>query len=320
MDQLRNILAFEWLVIGEYRLQVADLLWLLLVWVSLWGVMRLVKGLLKRKTWLGRIEPNDEQRKAFRRLARFLLYPLAIVLSLGILGVNISSLLFYELYHPDEARGIKTIHILGIIATIIAARGLLWYVNRWFVKSNKAQNLVVDQGRRLAIFQIIKYAVVLLVLLFCLTLLQVNLSVFWVGTTGLLLVVGLALQQTFNDFFSGLLILLDGTIEVGDMIFVDSLRLTGEVKEIRLRTTIVETLDSTNVIVPNSSITSSNVVNWTYNDKETRFRLNVGVSYDSNVQLVRKVLRSCAISHGLVLPRPNSANSPAPVRNPVKIA
>lgn len=304
LDQLQAILRYEWLIIGNYRLDVGHGLLLLLIWGVSWLLLRILRGVIRKKSWFGRMEPNDEQRKVFHRLTKLLIYPLAFILSLQVLGLDIGTLLKYQVFSPEEEKGVRISHLLGIVLTVVLARGILWYLYRWFVSSNKVQPIQLDQGRRLAIYQIIKYAVVLLVILLCLTLLQVNLSVLWVGTTGLLLVVGLALQQTFNDFFSGLLILLDGTLEVGDLIFIDSLALEGEVQEIRLRTTVVETLDSQSVIVPNSTIASTNVVNWTYNDKETRFRIQVGVAYGSNVQLVRKILRSCAASHGLVLKSP----------------
>ena len=116
--------------------------------------------------------------------------------------------------------------------------------------------------------------------------------------------IGLALQNVFSDIASGIFILFEGTIEVGDMVVVNSLSLEGKVIEIRLRTSIIEPLDSVSVIVPNSKFTTTNVVNWSFNDKETRFRLNVGVAYGSNTQLVRKVLRESAAAHNKVLKNP----------------
>ena len=100
------------------------------------------------------------------------------------------------------------------------------------------------------------------------------------------------------------MILFDGTIEVGDWLVVKGRNIEGEVKEIRLRTTIIETLDSSSIIIPNRMFSESDVLNWSYNDRETRFSVSVGVAYGSNLQTVRKVLRACAENHGRILKSP----------------
>ena len=74
--------------------------------------------------------------------------------------------------------------------------------------------------------------------------------------------------------------------------------------DIRLRSTIVETLDGVAVIVPNSKFTSTNVVNWSFSNEDTRFHLKVGVAYGSDLNLVRKVLKEGAGAHQLVLKSP----------------
>ena len=127
-----------------------------------------------------------------------------------------------------------------MVLIIFLARIGLIYFQKWFVNLGESRRISLDQGRRLAIYQIVKYLIIALVVMLCLTMLKVNLSVLWVGTTGLLVVIGLALQQTFNDFFSGLLILFEGTLEVGDMIYIQSLDIEGLVVDIKLRATVIE--------------------------------------------------------------------------------
>lgn len=304
MESIQEFLSYNWLKIGEFTFSIQQSLLLISVWLLTWLLLWLIKRQLKPSKTIFKIDLGADRKKLILRFFRILLYSISFLISLQLFGLPLAEVLNYTLVSREDDQAIRTINLVSIGVTIILARIGMLYFHKWFVNMGKTARIPLDQGRRLAIYQIVKYAIIVVVILLCLTFLKVNLSVLWVGTTGLLVVIGLALQQTFNDFFSGIIILFEGTIEIGDMVHIHSLDLHGEVIEIRLRSTVIETLDSTNVIVPNGRITAVNVVNWNYNDRETRFRLAVGVAYGSNVQLVRKILRSCASSHGLVLRNP----------------
>ncbi|MDP5171787.1 MAG: mechanosensitive ion channel [Bacteroidia bacterium] len=213
-------------------------------------------------------------------------------------------LLALPLVELSDTKQIRVSNLLGALLVFVAARIGIFYFRRLFVDSGGSHRLPMDQGRRLAVFQIGRYIVYLLAILLMLTSLNINLSVLIASSAALFIGIGLALQNTFSDIASGIVILVDRTIEVGDVIMLDSLELEGKVKEIRLRSTIIETLDAMTVIVPNSRFTTTNVVNWSFNDKVTRFRVRVGVAYGSNVQLVRKILVLAAQNHGLILNKP----------------
>jgi small-conductance mechanosensitive channel len=119
------------------------------------------------------------------------------------------------------------------------------------------------------------------------------------GSAALLVGLGLGLQQTFNDIVSGIIILIEGTIRVGDVLELEGL--VGRVTEIKLRTSTVYTRDGMNVIVPNHRFINENVVNWTHNHLANRFRITVGVAYGSDEQLVHKLLKECAEAHDDVI-------------------
>ena len=103
--------------------------------------------------------------------------------------------------------------------------------------------------------------------------------------------IGFGLQTIVNNFVSGLLILFERPISVGDWIRVDGQE--GIVKNIRIRATELETFDKCSVLIPNATILSGNVVNVT-RQKEGRVIVSVGVSYNSDMHLVEKLLRKCA--------------------------
>jgi len=111
----------------------------------------------------------------------------------------------------------------------------------------------------------------------------------------LLVGVGLGLQQTFTDIISGIILLVEGSTKIGDVLEID-----GDVvmiKHIGLRTSRGLNRDDIVVIIPNSQITTNKVINWSHQSKKTRFRINVGVAYGSNVDLVIKILEESALEH-----------------------
>lgn len=228
-----------------------------------------------------------------------------LILSVYIVwGSSPQSLLEQKLFALSKDAEIRVSNVLGAILIFTLARIGVFYFKKFFVKTGETSRLPLDQGRRMAVFQIGKYILYLITLLLVLTSLNINLSVLVASSAALFVGIGLALQNTFSDIAAGIVILVDRTVEVGDMVMIDSLKLEGRVIEIRLRSTVVETLDLMTVIVPNSKFTTTNVINWSFNDKETRFRVKVGVAYGSNVALVRKVMVQAAQGHGLILKKP----------------
>lgn len=114
--------------------------------------------------------------------------------------------------------------------------------------------------------------------------------------------IGFGLQSIVSNFVSGLILLFERPIKVGDWVIVNSGE--GIVKKISVRATEIETFDKTSIIVPNSELISSSVKNWNYNDRTGRIIIPVGVSYDADPRRVREILLDCAREHPSVLSHP----------------
>ncbi len=104
--------------------------------------------------------------------------------------------------------------------------------------------------------------------------------------------IGFGLQNITSNFISGLILLLERPITVGDRVVVGDTE--GDVKEIHIRSTIVRTQNNVSIIVPNSEFISSNVINWSHSDPKLRLDVNVGVSYGSDLDLVMQTLTEIA--------------------------
>lgn len=153
----------------------------------------------------------------------------------------------------------------------------------------------IDKGNAYAIFQIIKYFIWIVSILFVLETLGLKLNALLAGSAALLVGVGLGLQNTFNNFIAGVILLFEGSIRVGDVLEID-----GDIvkmERIGLRTSSAKNRDDIIIIVPNAQITSNTVTNWSHQSKKTRFRIRVGVAYGSDVDLVIKVLIDSALEH-----------------------
>ncbi|MDQ3117342.1 MAG: mechanosensitive ion channel [Verrucomicrobiota bacterium] len=116
--------------------------------------------------------------------------------------------------------------------------------------------------------------------------------------------IGFGLQNITSNFISGLVILAERPIAIGDRVEVAGV--TGQVQKIRARSTVVVTNDNITTIVPNQKFIDSPVTNWTYGDKRVRFRIPVGVAYGSDVELVRQKLIEAGVED------PHTLDDPAP--------
>ncbi len=206
----------------------------------------------------------------------------------------------YELIHYANS-SLTITSILIAILFLLAARLVVFIITE-LVLFSYFNNNKVNVGSRFAMNQLVKYVVFVVAFLMAINALGVNLTVLLGAGAALLVGVGFALQQTFNDFFSGIILLFERSIEVGDVIVVEGV--VGTVKRIGLRTTIVESRSNTTVVVPNSKIVSNNMVNWTHYDDKVRFDLQIGVAYGTDTQKVKDILLELARANPYILKYP----------------
>ena len=191
-------------------------------------------------------------------------------------------------------------HILLVIVIFIVAKILIWLIGKAIEKRLKAKNAEV--GRRYAIIQIVKYVLWVITIVLMIQASGFNITILVAGSAALLVGIGLGLQQTFNDFISGLILLVDRTIEINDVIEVDGM--VARVEQIGMRTSQVVSRDEISIIVPNSWLTGNNVINWSHSKKRSRFNIDIGVAYGSDEVKVREILMQCAVENDQLLKVP----------------
>jgi len=114
--------------------------------------------------------------------------------------------------------------------------------------------------------------------------------------------IGFGLQNVTSNFVSGLILLLERPIKIGDTVMVGNQE--GDVVEINMRSTTIRTPNNVAVIVPNSEFVSSKLENWSYGDDSVRVDVNVGVSYESDLKTVIRCLKEVAAENPAVLKSP----------------
>ncbi len=206
--------------------------------------------------------------------------------------MDLKQILNFTLIKTDKVT-ISVYHLAVIFLIIIITRLVIWGIHRLFRREEHRR--IADMGKIHAIYQLMKYVLWVVAIVLSLDTIGVKITLLLAGSAALLVGLGLGLQQIFKDIVSGVFLLFEGTIKLGDIVELDSF--IGQVKEIGIRTSKMETRDNIIVIIPNSRFIENNVINWSHIEKRTRFNVSVGVAYGSDVQLVKKILLSCADVH-----------------------
>lgn len=148
-----------------------------------------------------------------------------------------------------------------------------------------------DKNKFISIFKFFNYLVYIIVVIVVLSSSGVDLTVLLTASAALFVGLGFALQYLFQDIISGILIILDQSLHVGDIIEIEEK--VGKVIDIKLRTTRAVTRDDKIIVIPNHKFLTDSIYNYTQNHRTTRESILVGVAYGSDVRLVEKLLLEC---------------------------
>ncbi len=209
---------------------------------------------------------------------------------------TINEILNFSLIEVDKYQlKVSTIILLSLFILFI-------FIFLKFLKKLINRSTKFDQGKKYSIYNLFKYFTLVLTIVFSLQIIGVDVSVLLAGSAALLVGIGFGLQNVFSDFISGIIILVDASVKVNDVIELNGL--IGSVTEINFRTTTVMTRDEKYIIIPNSQLTSSQLINWSHSKITSRFEVTVGVDYGSDVEKVIQLLEEAVKLHPKVLSKP----------------
>ena len=201
--------------------------------------------------------------------------------------------------NQDQITGILKVKYLLLVILVLL---LTTYVLRWVRKLVTDKLPIEDKAKFVTVFSFARWIIYGIVFLVVIDSLGIDITAVFAASAALLIGVGLALQTLFQDIISGVFILVDQSVHVGDIIEIDGK--VGRVEEIKLRTTRAVTIDNKVLVIPNHLYLTNSLYNWTQNGSTTRESVDVGVAYGSDVNLVKKLLLDAAKSSKLVFKQP----------------
>jgi potassium efflux system protein len=238
-------------------------------------------------------------------IVKITLWGLAFFSLLSVLGLYSSTgQAFQALLQSQMTIGNLTLTPLVILLAVLVlylSSFISWFL-RGVLDSEVFPHLQVDRGAGQSITKLLNYFMILIGILISMGVIGIDLKSFAVMGGALGVGIGFGMQDIVNNFISGLILLFERPIRVGDRI--DAGSQIGIVQKIGLRSTIVETLDQAQLIIPNSQLISEKVTNWTHSGTVARLKISVGVAYGSDMDLVFDTLTAAALANPHVLKDP----------------
>jgi small-conductance mechanosensitive channel len=291
----------------SFTLLERPLFWVAGHYVSFLGLIAFA-GLFAAGLIIARVLQSDRIR---RFLTRFKLDANFVAIVTTILSVSVLALFSVSAVNaagiplqwnaPLPGVSLSLFQIFLLIALLIA---VFWISSRTkrFLFDRFLVNSGLDRALQYAISQIVSNVVLVIGVFIVLENTGIHLGALTVFAGAVGVGIGFGLQNIASNFISGLVILAERPITIGDRVEVAGV--AGQVMQIRARSTVIRTNDNISMIVPNTKFIDSPVTNWTYGDPRVRFRVPVGVAYGSNIDKVKEALLAAGHENPHVLQDP----------------
>ena len=193
---------------------------------------------------------------------------------------------------------LKMKYLILVVLVMLLTTILLQWVRKLVTRRMPKE----DKVKFNTVFSFTRWIIYIIVILVVFDAIGFNVTAVFAASAALLIGIGLALQTLFQDIISGIFILIDRSVQVGDIIEIEGK--VGRVEEIKLRTTRAVTIDNKVLIIPNHQYLTNSLYNWTQNGKVTRESVSVGVAYGSDTNKVKELLLQAANTHEMILKHP----------------
>ena len=281
---------------------------LLLFIVLLTTSIRLARRIAN--VWLGgalaRLPLEAAAKNRVQYIIRYALLISGFLATLAILGINLSifkvllDIINFPLFKIGQAQ--ISIASLALFLVLIVGFSYASRLLSSLLVSRGLSRVRMDEGTKYVLKRVTEYVLIAIGTIIAFQSIGINLSGLAV-IFGLLSVgIGFGLQNIASNFISGIILLFERPIQVGDRITVGET--LGDVEEINIRSTTIRSLDNISIIVPNNEFIEGRVTNWSHGDLKIRMNIKVGVSYDSDIEVVFTALKETAAENPKVLRKP----------------
>ena len=203
--------------------------------------------------------------------------------------------------------GEKRISVLAI-GKLVLAVGILWMLALWLarlIENRISQAEYVNASMQVAMVKLSKFLLLVLAFLLALDAVGIDLTALTVFGGALGVGLGFGLQRIASNFISGFIVLFDRSIRPGDVITIGEK--FGWVQELRARYVVVRDRDGVDRLIPNETLITNEVINWSFGDRNVRLKIPVSISYDNDPEQALALLREAAMANPRVLANPEPA-------------
>lgn len=303
--------------IGPYDVCIWNLIFFAAIFLGAAILRRIVHRFLKRQLTQANVKVEGKL-NTYIKLTSQSIYFIALYIAVWSFNINNDKVSFRQFLDHKiidlEKFNLSFYHIIVLTVVFFAAKITVnlvkLYINLKFRNSKD-----FNAGTEYVYVQIAKYIIYLFAILLSLQVLEIELTIFLTGSAALLVGIGFGLQDLFKDMISGIVLLVEGNVKVGDVIEIkdamanSSSGMVAKIIQINVRTTKIQTREGNVLIIPNTRLTQDSIENWSHGSELTRFLIPVTVAYGTNVELVMRLLKQAALSHPKV-----KKNQPVMVR------
>lgn len=237
------------------------------------------------------------------------------------IGTRILSNFFHypltELFHPPDievsGKDVNRLTLANLFYAFVIVFGMFIlskYV-QWLLRRRVLQAFQIAEHTQFLLLRFLHFSLIIMGVLISLSTIGVSFTSLALIFGGLSIGVGFGLQNIASNLISGFILIFERPIKIGDLVEVTEVNTFGRVSSINLRSTVIVSVDEKEVIVPNSQLITESVHNLTHANNLFRVQIDVGVSYDSDVDLVKKVLLEAAYEHPQVIKEPDTTQGDA---------
>ena len=245
---------------------------------------------------------------AVRAFAKWVVVPIAL---LGVFGVLDTVTAYLDGIRVSV--GNISFSLYAIARALIFGAVLFWLGRSWndsgkqFIRSKEE----LEVGTREVFAKLFEIAIFLVIFLLLLQVMGINLTALAVlgGAVGVGL--GFGLQSIASNFISGIIILLDRSLTVGDYIELEDGR-SGTIRALNMRSTVLKTFDGKDIVVPNETFITSSFTNWTQTDPKQRYAIEFQVAYSTDMNRLLPLLKELVASHPMVISGPDAPEEELP--------
>lgn len=315
IQQFRDVLDTSVITLNEEPIDILQIA----VFIGTLGVALVVAGFLRR--WCSRFFNRLKMPENIQNRLLALLFLVVIILGINLAfdfaGINITLLdkIFQypltNLLHPPQEDGTteNRLTLAGLFYGFVIIFGMfiLSKYAQWVLRQQVLQAFQIAEHTQFILLRFFHFSLIIIGILISLSTIGVSFTSLAIIFGGLSIGIGIGLQNIASNLVSGFILIFERPIKIGDLVEIIDVEIFGRVSSINLRSTVIMALDEKEIIVPNSQLITETVHNLTHANSLFRLRVEVGVSYGSDVELVKKALLETAAAHPEVIKEPDSS-------------